>query len=84
MLPNEGDQMTAKNTVKGPSKLETRADQTTAAATEIIEKEISLRAEKTGRLRAARLKREQEDRAKVGRTPVKPSKRKATTRKPKS
>ena len=57
--------MTAKKSVPGPSKAETRADQTHAAATEIIDRETSARLEKTERLRAARLEREAEERAKA-------------------
>ena len=57
--------MTAKKSVPGPSKAESRADQTHAAATEIIDRETSAREEKTQRLRAARLEREAEERAKA-------------------
>ncbi len=70
--------MTAKKNFPAPSKTETRAEQTTAIANEIIEKEKSERGEKTDRLRAARLQREDEDRAEAekpvakGKTKAKP------------
>ncbi len=57
--------MTAKKSVPGPSKAETRADQTHAAATAIIDSETSARREKTERLRAARLAHEAKERAKA-------------------
>ncbi|ETX16274.1 hypothetical protein OCH239_00035 [Roseivivax halodurans JCM 10272] len=50
--------MSSKKSAPGPSKSETRAEQTTAIANEIIGRETSERAEKTERLRAARLERD--------------------------
>jgi len=52
--------MTSKNSVYTPSKMETKAERTTAAATEIIDAENSLREAKSARLRQARLAQEQE------------------------
>ena len=51
--------MTVRKSPEEPSKRETIAEQTSAAATEIIGKETSQRLEKTARLRAARLSQEQ-------------------------
>jgi len=51
--------MTAQKSLQEPSKRESIAERTSAAATEIIEKETSKRLEKTARLREARLKQEQ-------------------------
>ncbi|SFQ58679.1 hypothetical protein SAMN05421853_111105 [Roseivivax halotolerans] len=66
--------MSSKKSVPGPSKSETRAEQTTAIATEIIDRETSARTAKTERLRAARLQRDADDRAA---DPKKPAKRTA-------
>lgn len=49
-----------------PSKLESKAAQTDAAAREIIERDTRKQDEKTARLRAARLKHEAETPAKTG------------------
>ena len=51
--------MTAQKSLQEPSKRESIAERTSAAATEIIDKETSKRQEKTARLREARLKHEQ-------------------------
>ncbi|UOA32963.1 hypothetical protein DSM110093_02772 [Sulfitobacter sp. DSM 110093] len=51
------------------SKWETRADQTTAAATEIVDKVNSDRTKKTELLRAARLKRDQAEGADITKSP---------------
>ena len=53
--------MKTKTFQNGPSKAETRANQTTVAATEIIAKERTERAQKTSHLRLARLEREAEE-----------------------
>tara|TARA_R110002049_G_scaffold295840_1_gene483515 strand:+ start:13814 stop:13999 length:186 start_codon:yes stop_codon:yes gene_type:complete len=51
--------MTAPKPLREPSKRETIAERTSAAAIKIIHKETSLRLEKSARLRQARLKQEQ-------------------------
>jgi len=51
--------MTVRKSPQEPSKRETIAERTSAAATEIIGKETSQRLQKTARLRAARLSQEQ-------------------------
>ncbi|SES09722.1 hypothetical protein SAMN04490244_105336 [Tranquillimonas rosea] len=76
--------MSSKKSVPGPSKSETRAEQTTAIATEIIDREASERAKKTERLRAARLQRDAEIREDAANAPEKPPKRKAGKAKTKS
>lgn len=68
--------MSSKKSVPGPSRSETRAEQTTAIATEIIDQEASARAEKTERLRAARLERDAEAKAEAANAPPKAAKRK--------
>lgn len=59
LAPEKRDQMTVSKTLQEPSKRETIAERTSAAATEIIDKQTSARLEKTARLRKARLKQEQ-------------------------
>jgi hypothetical protein len=61
--------MTSKNSVYTPSKMETKAERTTAAATEIIDAENGLRDAKTERLRQARLKYERDEKAVADATP---------------
>lgn len=51
--------MTVPKSLQEPSKRETIAERTSAAAIEIIDKETSQRQKKTARLREARLKQEQ-------------------------
>ena len=63
--------MSSKKSVPGPSKSETRAEQTTAIATEIIDRETSARTAKTERLRAARLQRDADLKKPVKRTAAK-------------
>lgn len=67
--------MTSKNSVYTPSKMETKAERTTAAATEIIEAENGLREAKTERLRAARLKYERDQKARSEATPKQATKK---------
>ncbi|MFD2741632.1 hypothetical protein ACFSUD_18890 [Sulfitobacter aestuarii] len=60
--------MTVPKPLQEPTKRETIAERTTAAAIEIIDKETSQRLEKTARLRAARLTQDQAGNPKTSKT----------------